>query len=370
MVGKSLLRQVWRNTPWRVRHCALELLPWRFMRYLNILVTSRCNLRCKFCNIGLKSERQRNNDDPLTVEKFRKNLFSGRRFETAVQVHLSGGEPFLRGDLIELCDLFAMHCPNASLSIATNGTLTERILEFCKNISSRPYNNRVGLGISLDGIGSLHDNVRGVKGTYNRVTESISKLREHFPGVLKSIGFTIVPENIGDLQLVSELAKENELLFLYRMAAESPVYYGDNRGCLTPWKLSDLDELDRIVRSLSGPDEVASNSNIFNSLFFRNVVQANRSRKRSYPCFGGLSSVFIDHEGNIRPCIWLDCLLGNIAHDSLPDVLRSAQAREIRKYISRRECFCWTECETLTSWSSAEWLGMPIYEYLRVYDEE
>lgn len=51
----------------------------------------------------------------------------------------------------------------------------------------------------------------------------MEKLKNNYPRILKSIGFTIVAENVKDLQTVSELATKIEVLYLYRIAAESPV---------------------------------------------------------------------------------------------------------------------------------------------------
>jgi Fe-coproporphyrin III synthase len=339
------------------------------LRYLNVLVTSRCNLRCKFCNIGTKSEENPTEDSNLTVENFQ-NLFVGHRFPTVIQVHLSGGEPFLRADLIDVCDLFATHCPNASISIATNGTLTERIAAFCKLVSARDYRDRLGIGISLDGIGELHDSIRGVKGTYVRAIETISRLRQSSPGVLKSIGLTLIPENVGHLSALSILAKESGLTLYFRIASESPIYYGDNRGSLARWGESQLGELDEHIKQLFPFDSSCARASEVNQIFFRNMVSAYRLQKRHYDCFAGLCSVFIDHNGDIRPCNMLDASIGNIAQDELSQVLRSKRAGEVRRFIEQRKCFCWLECETLNSWSTAEWLGIPIHDQLSTYSTE
>jgi len=369
MIGKSLQRQVWRKSPCWIRSFALKNLLAFPLRSLNVLVTSECNLRCKFCNIGSSSYKARSHDTNLTLENYRKSLFSGKQHDHIGHVHLSGGEPFLRLDLIDICDLFALHCPNADISIATNGVLTERIVTFGELLQSRDYRRRLSIGISMDGLGELHDSIRGGKGIFNRVNETIREVARRFPGFLKNLSFTVIPENAHQLAIVFKEAQDKGLELYFRIAAESPVYYGDNRGSLQQWDQSKLEELDHTIKQIFSIPVRGINGFDIRMIFFKHMCRAYTIKKRNFDCFAGLCSVFIDHEGNIRPCIWLDCVLGNIAHDSLPDVLRSQRAREIRRYISRRECFCWTECETLNSWSTAEWLGMPIRDYLKVYDQ-
>lgn len=363
------LKFLWRHTPWPVKLWALKILPGHFLRNLNILVTSKCNLRCKFCNIGARSAGGLRSDAALTLENFERNLFGGRTYYTVTQVHFSGGEPFLRSDLVALCDLFASGCPNASFSIATNGTLTDKILDFCRRISERPYRHRIHIGISLDALGDLHDEIRGVQGTYKRVLETITTVKERYPEFFPSLDFTIIPDNLHELRAVGEWAKEKKFAFNYRMAAESEVYYGNNRGCLPPWDEPKLQNLEESIRSLWASGVIGFNPEEVQKVFFRDMVHAYRIWKRRYDCFAGLCFVFIDSDGNIRPCNMLDFTFGNIGQDDLLQALRSKPAKEARRYIAQRKCFCWIECETFNSWGTAAWLGIPIRDQLRVYEK-
>jgi len=354
--------------PWQLRYLAVKSLPGCFLRNLNIIVTSGCNLRCKFCNIGAQSARGAKNDTTPKLENFERNLFGGRTYHSVTHVHFSGGEPFLRSDLAELCELFAAGCPNASFSIATNGTLTDRIFDFCRRVSERPYRHRIHIGISLDGLGDLHDEIRGVPGTYRRVLETITTVKERYPEFFPILGFTVIPENVHELRAVGEWAKEKKFTFYYRMAAESGVYYGDNRGCLTTWDEPKLLELEESIRGLWASGVLEFKPQEVQKVFFRDMVQSYRMQKRHYDCFAGRCFVFIDSDGNIRPCNMLDYSFGNIARDDLLRALRSQPAKEARKYIARRKCFCWIECETFNSWGAAEWLGMPIRNQLKAYE--
>jgi MoaA/NifB/PqqE/SkfB family radical SAM enzyme len=152
------------------------------------------------------------------------------------------------------------------------------------------------------------------------------------------------------------------------MAAESAVYYGDNRGRLTRWDEPKLRELEESIAHLRRSGVVALDPQMLQTVFIREMVRAHRMKRRTYDCFAGSCFVFIDGDGNIRPCNMLDYTFGNIARDDLLQAFRSEQAKEARRYVGRRACFCWIECETFNSWGTADWLGIPIRDQLKIYE--
>jgi MoaA/NifB/PqqE/SkfB family radical SAM enzyme len=71
-------------------------------------------------------------------------------------LHLTGGEPFLRGDILNIIET-ALALGYGSLSINTNGTLLDERL--CRALSA--YGGRLTLSVSLDGSRECHDEARG-----------------------------------------------------------------------------------------------------------------------------------------------------------------------------------------------------------------
>jgi len=59
--------------------------------------------------------------------------------------------------------------------ISTNGMLPGAIDDFL--METRRYHNRITIGVSVDGIGLLHDSIRGVTGAFQRVVETMEVLR-------------------------------------------------------------------------------------------------------------------------------------------------------------------------------------------------
>ena len=114
----------------------------------------------------------------------------------------SGGEPLIREDLFELVEHACKY--NIRCRISTNGTLISR------NIAKKLKQTGVGyVGISLDGIGSKHDEFRGVKGSFNKALEGIRNCLE--AGQKVGLRFTINRHNYDQLGDIFRLVKEERI---------------------------------------------------------------------------------------------------------------------------------------------------------------
>ncbi|MDR0441146.1 MAG: radical SAM protein, partial [Candidatus Accumulibacter sp.] len=120
------------------------------VRYLILIVTTRCNLNCRYCYNG---------DDAgadMTPE------ILGRAFALAsggsepLHVQITGGEPTLRPDILALAAEEARRLSRpVTLAMQTNGTLlTPELLVLCRTQS-------IEIGVSLDGPPAVNELTRG-----------------------------------------------------------------------------------------------------------------------------------------------------------------------------------------------------------------
>ena len=132
---------------------------------INWAITSHCNMNCRYCFMESPSGRYGH----LNLETIKLLI---KQFERAnvLQVSLTGGEPLLRDDLLEIIkELTAKRI--RIVDIATNGTLiTASLLDSIKRLGQTPE-----FRISFDGTG-VHDIMRGSQGTEARVIESIQNV--------------------------------------------------------------------------------------------------------------------------------------------------------------------------------------------------
>ena len=180
-------------------------------------VTGFCNLHCRHCYMESPSGRY---GQPTfaalarLVEQFvRANV---------IEVTLTGGEPFLRKDLLEIIGLLAKKRICLS-QIYSNGLLiTDRHLQGIVKLGFRP-----SFQISFDGVGA-HDQMRGARGIEAGVIEAIRRLRAGgFPVIVATC---IDKLNIGTLARTYELMKELDVQG-WRISA--PQETGNWRGTTT-----------------------------------------------------------------------------------------------------------------------------------------
>ena len=139
------------------------------------LVTFRCNGRCVMCNIW-----QQKVQSELTIQEI-EAMLKDPLFRSVTQISLTGGEPTLRNDIYAIAKLIVKHCPNLKvLGLTTNGLIPNRSLESCKAILKACEGTSIGttVSVSLDGIGKVHDRVRGVKGAFKQTTRTLSLLKQ------------------------------------------------------------------------------------------------------------------------------------------------------------------------------------------------
>jgi len=161
-------------------------------------MTRRCNLKCVHCYSGSSDAA---GEGELTTAEGKKFLADLASFGSPV-VLLSGGEPLLRRDFLELAETAAGL--GLRVVVSTNGTLI--------NHAAAEELRKIGLsyvGVSLDGIGEMHDRFRGVPGTFERTLRGIRICRD--AGIKVGVRFTITRRNIGEVPGVFDLIEKEDI---------------------------------------------------------------------------------------------------------------------------------------------------------------
>ncbi len=151
-------------------------------------VTGRCNLNCRHCYMEAPSRR-------YSDMSFDESMGVIEQFERAnlQEVSLTGGEPFLREDLLDIIKVLAQKKMSIH-NILTNGLLiTEDVLDGIKKVGFLPR-----FQISFDGVG-VHDYMRGIEGIEQGVIESIRKVRASgFPVIIATSLDSVTKERMDD----------------------------------------------------------------------------------------------------------------------------------------------------------------------------
>ncbi len=110
--------------------------------YLRISVTDRCNLRCVYCN-PLGDHGPKDNREILTAEEIQRVVRLGAMCGIR-KVRLTGGEPLVRADIVDLVGRLAQVDGVEDLALTTNGVLLTGLTPALKNAGLRRVN------VSLD----------------------------------------------------------------------------------------------------------------------------------------------------------------------------------------------------------------------------
>ena len=206
--------------------------PWE----INALANDICNSRCQMCLIW---EQKRTRE--LSPAEWGK-LFGDKFFSRVKYVGFTGGEPTLRSDLPEIFRATAKALPHLKgLSMITNAIRERDVLARVEDCAA--VCREAGLGfsvmVSLDGLGAVHDQVRGRPGNF----ESAVRCIEYFSqaGFATSFGCTITKTNLEYVDDLLDQVIEKGWYGRFRIAEFIKRLYNESQGAF----IRNFDDLER-----------------------------------------------------------------------------------------------------------------------------
>ncbi len=314
----------------------------KFPYKLTFAATYRCNSRCQICHIW-----QRKSKKEMTTWEI-KNFFQKNNFFNWVD--LTGGEVFLRSDLVDICKAIISHCQNLYLlHIPTNGLMTKKIDKDVKKILElKPH--KFMISIAIDGSSSVHDKLRGVKDSWQKAEEAYQRLKKiknknfevYFGMTLSGYNYQLIEETYQSLKKVIKNLKRNEIHF--NLAHYSDVYY-DNLGV----KLQINNEIDYFLKEfLKKKEKVFSSFHWLENRYQTFIKEYLKNKKSPLSCLALRASIFIDPFGNIYPCSIWNKKIANLRDDDfdLKKIITKKEIVKIKNLIKLNQCpGCWTPCE-------------------------
>ncbi|MEM2989245.1 MAG: GTP 3',8-cyclase MoaA [Candidatus Bathyarchaeia archaeon] len=139
---------------------------------IRIALTQRCNLRCIYCH----REGEQGEGAEMAPEEISEIVRLASGFGIRA-VKLTGGEPLLRDDIVEIVGGIKRGAPVGDLSMTTNGTL---LAEFARDLRASGLDR---VNVSLDTLD---------RGTYERITGS-DRLGDVLSGIEAAVGAGLSP---------------------------------------------------------------------------------------------------------------------------------------------------------------------------------
>jgi SynChlorMet cassette radical SAM/SPASM protein ScmE len=291
----------------------------RTPRTLDIEITARCNLRCRYCyffNNPAVEYRDLATDEWL---KFFDELGS----LGVMNVILAGGEPFIREDLNTLLEGIVRN--RMRFSLLSNGTLIDDEIAAFITSTGRCDNVQV----SMDGsCAAVHDSCRG-KGSFDDAIRGIRTLQRHRVNV--AVRVTIHHHNVDDLENIAHFLLEE--LGLPGFGTNSAGYLGTCRLNANDVMLTITERRLAMVKLLRLTEKYpgrisASAGPLAEGRVWRRMEEARAQNAPAFPNRGRLtacgcpsSKIAVRADGAIVPCSMLaHSELGRINNDSLAEI--------------------------------------------------
>ena len=274
----------------------------------------RCNLNCIHC-YSLSADVDFPNE--LKTDEVFRVMDDLKAFRVPVLI-LSGGEPLLRPDIFEVSA--RAKAMRFYVGLSSNGALVDE--PTADRIAAIGYDY---VGISLDGIGAVHDRFRRQEGAFDKSIRGMRLLCAR--GIKVGLRFTVTERNVESLPAMLDLMEQEEIDKFYLShlvyAGRGNRYRGDDAHHRTTRAVMDL-LIERCRRHVAeGRDtEFVTGNNDADGVYFLRWVERHHPNRATHvraklEAWGGNASgvnvANIDNLGNVHPdTFWWHYSLGNV----------------------------------------------------------
>lgn len=287
-------------------------------------ITTRCNLRCKHCrteeiNYDLSLEE---------VELIAQKLAHPQRRI----VFLSGGEPLIRSDIVQVVSIFKKYIPCVCIntnSLLLNENLLNGLIDAGLNY----------IQVSLDGVRETHDYMRGA-GNFDKAIEKLrlinsKKIKLHISCCISMLNINSMHEFAKELLVTNGI--KVDILGFKRFIPKNEMAGKYNLGKEGLQKLyKNFEEVQKEFSSITKIVVDFPQKNIFD---VDNVTQI--MKKYNLTCSGCSAATggpCIRPDGSVSPCSLLYVNSGNIFEKSLEEIYISTPFVEICNRNIKGKC--------------------------------
>lgn len=201
-------------------------------------VNDICNAHCQMCHIWKNKLDYQISPSELDAA-LQNDLYS-----EVTSVGVNGGEPTLRKDLAELVEVLFRRLPKLkSISLITNALVPKKVIPAIDSVGHVVHKNhgKLDVMVSLDGVGEIHDRVRGRKGNFAAALEVIDYIKASILVTSCRLGCTIIKENVYGLHDLHDFALNKDIYIKYRLGVPHQRLY--TQDIKEPFELSLSDKI-------------------------------------------------------------------------------------------------------------------------------
>ena len=319
--------------------------------FLTVFVTSRCGLNCGHC--FYREELLKGNiHREMTLKEY--EIFTSR-CPPFPKLILTGGEPFLRDDLVDIAACF-YHNKSRSrqITIPTAGQHPDKIEKLVRTLLDSCPELILEIQLSIDGVGDAHDQIRG-KGQFARLMTSyrlLKPIQDKNQRLRIRFNFTFSAQSQQNFEaafifVTKELQNPHFDMVLVRRATADQRFF----------EPADMDMYRRATQLMQDQERRKARGVLEKTLaeragVERDIIRSHYQKQRKLEnCQAGTLTAIISEEGEVRPCEILDTSFGNLRDFEyrLDKIWKNYRAEVHRDTIKKKKCYCTFETTVRTT---------------------
>jgi len=323
--------------------------------HLTLFLTKRCNARCPFCFYLQSDHSEQDNTEELSLGELQK---ISQSLNHLLWLAFSGGEIYLRRDLVEISTLFYQQNKPVFMLYPTNGLMpalikerTEQILQICKN-------SVIAVKLSIDDLYEKHDELRNTPNSFCKTLktyELLAPLLDKYPNFELGVNTVFCAQNQNNMQTIIDYVRGLKGINTHTISLV--------RGNLRhqDYKHVDLAKYQRATEYLADNTQ-RKRDNIYrfkgaklkaaqDILQRRLILQTVQEKSRLIRCYAGVSNIVLTENGDVYACEIRTDSFGNIRDYDyrMEQVLKTPRARAVLNSIKNNQCYCTHECNFMTN---------------------
>ena len=271
-----------------------------FLRSIHIEVASECNERCVHCYIPHELKT-----NSMNLNLFNNIIDEGRNMNI-INVTLSGGEPLLHKDIIQILK----KCRESDLSVNLLSNLTLLSSEVLEEMKRNPLLSVQTSIYSMDK--NVHDSITKVKGSFDETMKALQKIISN--GIPVQISCPVMKQNRTTFKEVVEWGNDNGIV-----VATEYVIFGsyDHTNSNLINRLS-LDEVSDVLS-----DDLNKE---YAKYYFDNAKEKECLTKEDAVCSICRYNFCVSVDGYVYPCVgWNSNVLGNLNSNSISEIWNNSK---------------------------------------------
>jgi MoaA/NifB/PqqE/SkfB family radical SAM enzyme len=302
------LRGKRRMIRWINHYRRIRLRHLSFPESIVFFVTNHCQMKCVFC---FYKNRLNNGNCLIRIKEIESIAKSIPRLS---RITLTGGEPFLRNDLAQIAYAFYRFSRARSISIDTNGYLTQEILAIVKRILCKEHSRYLKVQVSIDELDEKHDQLRGTRGAFDRATatlKALTELQKQHRNLYVEIATLVTSHLIADVEEFVQHFNEYQIPIKFCVIRNSamnafqlPAIVASNFVAETNPIFPEEASLKSFFGKLLELNKKAKFKfwSTFQQVKTEKVLQILQTKKKALPCYAGKVDAVIYHDGSVGCC--------------------------------------------------------------------